>query len=66
MGLRYLTFMGRNLKNKKKLMLVRIMNNVGMNSMNIENNVNIFSDSATTIVFLVNNVGMNNVSYEYY
>jgi len=34
MGLQYLIFMGRSLENKKKLTLVRIMNNV-----------NIFKDS---------------------
>ena len=45
MGLHYLTFMGRNLENRKKLTLVRIMNCVGMNSKDIVNNVEVFSGS---------------------
>ena len=56
--------MRRNLENGKNLTLVQIMNSAGMNNKNIENNVSIFSDSATMIVLSVNNVGMNNVSYE--
>ena len=55
MGIHYLTFMGRNLEYKKKLMLVQIMNNAGMNSMNnnVMNSMNIvssggiFGDNAT-------------------
>ena len=39
MGLQYITFMGRTLKNKKELMPVRIMNSVSLNS------VGIFTDS---------------------
>ena len=53
MGLHYLSFMGRNLDNRKKLRLVRIMNNAGMNSKIIVNNVGIFSDSGA-----VNNTGL--------
>jgi hypothetical protein len=45
MGLRYLTFMGRNLQKKNKLLLVQIMNNFGMNSKNIVNNISIFNDN---------------------
>ena len=45
MGLRYLTFMGRNLENRKNFTLVRIMNSVGMNSKDIVNNVEVFSGS---------------------
>ena len=33
------------LKNRKKLTPTRIMNNVGMNSKNVVNNVGIFNDS---------------------
>ena len=44
MGLHYLTFMGRNLENKKKLMLVQITNSASMNSKNIVNRVGIFND----------------------
>ena len=44
MGLHYLTFMKRNLENRKNLTLVRITNSVGLNSKNILNNVNIFND----------------------
>ena len=40
MGLHYFIFMGRNLENRKKLILVQIMN-----SKNIMNSVGIFSDS---------------------
>ena len=47
MGIHYLTFMGRNLEYKKKLMLVQIMNNAGMNSMNIVSSGGIFGDNAT-------------------
>ena len=43
MGLRYLIFMGRNSKNKKKLSLVRIMNSVNMNTKDVVNNVRIFN-----------------------
>ena len=40
MGLR----MGRNLKNKKKLMMIRMMNNAGLNDKNIMNSVGTFND----------------------
>lgn len=46
MALHYLTFMGKSLENKKKLMPKWIMNNVGLNAINIVDNVSIFSDSA--------------------
>ena len=46
MGLQYLTFMGRNLVNKKKLTPVRIMNSIALCSKNIVNSVGIFNDSA--------------------
>ena len=42
MGLHYLTFLRGNLNNRKKLTLVWIMNSVGMNNMNIANNISIF------------------------
>ena len=45
MTLHYLTFMGRDLENRKKLTLVRMMNCVGMNSKHILNNVGISNDS---------------------
>ena len=45
MGLHYLTFMGRNLKNKKKLTFVQIMNSVGMNNNDIMSHVSTFNDS---------------------
>ena len=35
---------GKKLRNKKKLMLIQIMNSVGLNSKNIVNNANIFID----------------------
>ena len=48
MDLHSLTFMGRNIENKKKLMLLGLMNSVHMlNSKSIMNSVGIFSDSAT-------------------
>jgi len=55
MGLHYLTFMGRNLENRKKLMFIQIMENAFMNLMNIVNSVGSFSDS----------VAMNNIFNEY-
>ena len=45
MDFHYLTFMGRNLENRKKLMPVRIMNNANMNNENIVNSVGMFNDS---------------------
>ena len=54
MGLHYLTFMGRNLENRKKLTHVRIMNRVGMNNKNVVNSVFLFNDS----------VAMNSISSE--
>jgi hypothetical protein len=39
MGLHYLTFMGRNLRNKKKLMSVQIMNTADVNNKNVVKNV---------------------------
>ena len=54
MDLHHFTFMERNLENEKKLTPVKIMNNTGMNSKNIMNNVNIFNDS----------VAMNNIYKE--
>ena len=45
MGFHYLTFMGRNSKNKNKLTSGQIMNNAGMNSKDIVNNVGIFNDN---------------------
>ena len=52
MGLHYLTFMERNLERGKKLMPVRIMNSVGLNTKKIVNTVGNFIDS----------VAMNSVS----
>ena len=46
MGLHYLTFMGRNLENKKKLTPVCIMNCAGLNSKIIMNSAGIFINSA--------------------
>ena len=48
----YLTFMGRNLENRKKLTLVRITSSVGMINKNSVNSVSIFIESVT----------MNNIS----
>lgn len=45
MGLHYFTYMGRDLENKRKWTKVQIINNANMNSKNIVNSVNIFSDS---------------------
>lgn len=47
MGIHYLTFMGRDLENKKKLTPVQTMNNVGMINMNIVSSGGIFGDKAT-------------------
>ena len=47
MGLHYVTFMGRNLKNKKKLTPVWITNSTGLNSKKIVNTVGNFNDSST-------------------
>ena len=47
MGLHYLTFMGRNLENRKELTPVQIMNSTSFNSKNIVHGVSIFNDSAT-------------------
>ena len=44
MGLHYLTFMKRNLENKRKLTPVVIMNNVGLYCEFFVNNVNLFND----------------------
>ena len=46
MDLHYLTFMGRNLENRKKLTLVQTMNNDGMKNKNVGNSVNNFTDTA--------------------
>jgi hypothetical protein len=46
MGLQYLTFIGRNLENRKKLTPVGIMNSIGLYSKNIVNTLGIFNDSA--------------------
>ena len=45
MDLHYLTSMGRNLINKKKLMHAQIMNSANVKSENIVNIVGIFNDS---------------------
>jgi hypothetical protein len=58
MGLHYLTFMERNLENKKELTLIWIMNCVNMIIRNIVNNANVSKDHAT-----MNNKNiMNNMS----
>jgi hypothetical protein len=44
MGLHYLTFMLRNLENKKRLTLVQLMNSVSLDSKSIVNSVGIFND----------------------
>ena len=44
MGLHYFTFMGTNLENRKALTPVQRMNSASMNSMNIMDNVGIFSE----------------------
>ena len=46
MGLPYLTFMGRTLKNKKKLTPIQIINSASLNGKNILNSVVIFNDSS--------------------
>ena len=51
MGLHYLTFMRRQLESRKKLTLVRTMNNASVNGKNIMNNVDNLSDSSI-ILFL--------------
>jgi hypothetical protein len=47
--LHYLTFMGRILENKKKLMPVRIMNSVGLNRKRILNSVRVCNNSFSII-----------------
>ena len=47
MGLHYLTFMGRNAENKKKLMPVWRMNSGGLSNKDIVHNVGIFDDSTS-------------------
>ena len=44
MGLHYLTFVGRNLENRKNLIMVQIMNSASFNSKNILNSVGMFND----------------------
>ena len=66
MGLHYLTFIGKNFKNNKKLVLLQLVNNVNVNIMN---SVGVSSDSAAMnnyqwmmlgwIVFPINSVGMH-------
>ena len=48
MGIHYLIFIGRNLEKRKKLMPIRIMKSVGLNSKNIVNSVGIFNVSAAS------------------
>ena len=47
MGLHYLTFVERDLENRKQLPLVQIINSVCINSMNIVNSVGNFNDIAS-------------------
>ena len=54
----------RNLENKKKLMLLQIMNNDGLNSKNIVNCVSTFNDIYILIVIQGNNHEMDSVSCE--
>ena len=49
MGLHYLTFMGENLDNRKRLTFVRTMNSV-----NCVNNVRIFNNNVVVNSVLVN------------
>ena len=52
MGIHHLTFMRRNLENKKELMPVQIMDSACMNSTNIVSSIGIFGENATmNIVF---------------
>ena len=44
MGLQNLTFMEKNLENRKKLILVRILNSMSLYGNNIMNSVNTFND----------------------
>ena len=52
MGLHYLTFTGRNPRNRKKLTLTWLLNSVIMNSKNMVNDANIFkfSDALNSIL----------------
>ena len=65
MGLQYLTFIGRNLENKKNLTPIQIMTSVGLKRKNNVNAIDIINDNA----FIDNNFRefywMNNVSCEY-
>lgn len=58
-------FMGRNLKNRMKLTMVRIMNIANTNSKNFANSVGIFLVVIIWIVFSENNIEMSSVSYTY-
>ena len=62
MGLHYLTFIGRNLENRKKSTPMQIMNKASINSKNIVNIVGIFKYIIVIDSVLVNNTKMNNVS----
>jgi hypothetical protein len=44
-GLHYLTFVRRNLEDKKTLTLIWLMNSAGLNSKIIVNSVGIFNDN---------------------
>ena len=46
MCLHYVTFMGRNIENRKKLTRYEIMNHASLISKNIVNSVGIFNDGA--------------------
>ena len=60
MGLYYLTLMERNLEYRKKLMFVRIMNNIGLSGKNIMNSFNIFNNKCAINNIIGNNIRMNN------
>lgn len=47
MSFHYLTVMGRDFENEKKLTPIQILNITSVNSQNIVNNIGIFNDSAT-------------------
>ena len=64
MGLQYITFIGRNLKIRKKLTSVRIINSTNMNSKNIVINVGILNNMYVISSIIVINAGVNNVSRE--
>lgn len=65
MGLHFYTFKISNLENRKKLMIVRIMNSTNLNNKPIVNSIGISMISILLIKISKNDIRMNIVSCEY-